>query len=163
MHHRAKAEANARNFVRLNSVVTLRCQKTVNDEIKTVYETFNITDNPEDESVHNRVSLNSKIGKALWGGIKNQKVLFQGYDSATIVEIVNDTASHKVSRDSIVEIELYKDYECMDLVGTKVLGCRDDIRDRFNNKEINSIVKIYNARGRPEFAKIRKIVSRREA
>lgn len=163
MHYKAEEEANSRNYVRLNSIVTLRCQNTVADERETVYETFKIMDNPEDERVYKSVSFNSKIGKALRGGIKNQNVSIQGYDSATIVEVVNDSAPHKVGKDSIVEIDLYKDYDCKDFIETKVLSCRDDNRDMLNNKEINSVVKIYYPRGKPEFAKIRGIVSCQEA
>ena len=163
MHYAAKEQKNSKNSVRLNSIVTLRCQKTVDDELETVYETFKIMDTPEDESIYTCVSFNSRIGKALQGGIKGQNVLIQGYDIATIVEVISDSARNKVGKDSIVVIELYKDYECTDLVETKVLGHLDDVRNRLNNKEINSIVKVYNPRGRAEFAKIKRIVSRSEA
>lgn len=150
-----------RNSVRLNSIVTLRCETTVDDSKKTVYETFKIVNDPEIESIYNGVGVNSSIGKAVRGGIKNQKITIPGYDSATIVEIVNDAACHKVGKDSIVEIELYKDFECTDLIGTKVLGCKDDFRAQFNNKEINSVVKLYHLRSRSEFAKIIKIKNNR--
>ena len=149
-----------KNNVRLNSIVTLRCQTTGSKE--TVYETFKIVDDPETESMYNAVSINSKTGKTLHGGIKDQSVVIQGYDSVTIVEILNDAASRKVGKDSILEIELYKDFECTDLIGTRVLGSKDDNRAQFNNKEINSVVKLYYLRSRAEFAKIRRIVSRRE-
>lgn len=141
------------NSVRLNSIVTLRCQ---NSEEK-VYKTYKIVNDPEKETIYNGVGVNSSIGKTLWGGIMNQKIVIQGYDSATIVNIVNNLACHKVGKDSIVEIELYKDFECKDLIGTKVLSCNDDIRGQFNNKEINSVVKLYHLRSRSEFAKITKI------
>ena len=158
----AKSE-KSRNRVRLNSIVTLRCQTIVDGSKETVYETFKIVDDPETECVYKGVGFNSIIGKILRGGIKDQSVMSQCYDSATIVEILNDDAAgHKVGKDSIIEIELYKDFECTDLIGTKVLGCGDDFRDQFNNKEINSVVKLYHLRSRAEFAKIRRIVSRQE-
>ncbi len=161
MHYKAEQERNSRNFVRFNSIVTLRCQNTDVDE--KVYETFKIMDNPEDDRVYRCVNFNSKIGKALWGGIKGQKVSIEGYDSAIIVKVVNDSVCHKVGKDSIVEIELYKDYDCTEFVETRIIGCRDDIRDAINNKEISSVVKIYYPRRRPEYAKIIRIVSRQEA
>lgn len=163
MRCRAEEETNSRNTVRLNSIVTLRCQNTDADDGETVYETFKLMDKPEDDRVYKGISFNSRIGKALRGGMKGQNVSIQGYDSAIIVKVVNESARHKVGKDSIIEIELYKDYECTDLVETKVIGCRDDIRDGLNNKEINSVVKLYRHRGRPEFAKIRRIVSCQEA
>jgi len=52
---------------------------------------------------------------------------------------------------------MYKDFDCTDLIGTQVLGCEDDIRDQFNNKEINSVVKLYNFKSSLRFAKITKI------
>gem|GEM_PF-1601797 len=163
MRCRAEEETASRNPVRLNSIVTLRCQNTDADNGETVYETFKLMDKPEDSRLYKGISFNSRIGKALRGGIKDQTVLIEGYNSTTIVEVVNDYARHKVGRDSIVEVELYKDYECTDLVKIKVIGCRDDIRDGLNDKEINSVVKLYRHRGRPEFAKIRRIISCQEA
>lgn len=152
-----------KNYVRLNSIVTLRCQTTVAESKETVYETFKIVDDSETESVYNGIGFNSKTGKTLRGGIKDQSIVIQGYDSVTIVEILNDATGHKIGKDSILEIELYKDFECTDLIGTRILGCKDDCRDQFNNKEINSVVKLYHLRSRAEFAKIRRIVSRQEA
>lgn len=146
-----------RNSVKLNSVVTLRCQTSDADWKETVYKTYKIVDDPEGEGIDNCVGLNSSLGKALRGGIKNQKIIIQGNESATIVDIVNDMSSRKVAKDSIIEIKRYKDFECTDLIGTEVLGCKDEIRDQFNNKEINSVVKLYNVRSRLQFAKITKI------
>jgi tetratricopeptide (TPR) repeat protein len=163
MRCRAKEETTSRNTVRLNSIVTLRCKNTEADDGEAVYETFKLMDKPEDDCVYKGISLNSRIGKALRGGIKDQKVSIEGYDNATIVEVINDSTRHKVGEDCILEVELYKDYECTDRVETKVLGRRNDIRQQLNNKEINSVVKIYYARGRAEFAKIRGIVSCQEA
>lgn len=163
MSYKAKEQFNLRNFVRLNSIVTIKCQNTLDDARETVYQTFKVMDNPVGEHVYKCVDLSSKIGKALLGKIKDQKVSMQGYDSATIVKIVNDSASHKIGKDSIVEIDLYRDSDCKDLIETKVLGCRDDNREMLNNKEINSVVKIYYPRSKPEFAKIKRVVSRREA
>lgn len=145
------------NSVKLNSIVTLRCQTTDADSKKTVYKTFKLVDDPEVEGIENSVGVNSSIGKALKGGIKNQKILIQGYESAIIVDIVNDIPCRKVGKDSIIEINLYKDYECTDLIGTEILGCKDEIRGQFNNKEINSVIKLYNLRSRSQFAKITKI------
>ena len=163
MRFKAEQKSNMRNSVRLNSIVTLRYQYAVNDEKETAYETFKIVGSSEDESIHNCVSFNSKTGKALWGGVKDQNVSIEGYEAASIVKIVNNAACHGVDEDSIIEIELYKDFDCTDFVGTKVLGCKDDIRGQFKNKEINSVVKLYHPRSRPEFARIRGTVSCREA
>lgn len=160
MHYKAEQERNSLNSVRLNSIVTVRCQNTGVDE--KVYETFKIMDNPGDDRVYKCVSLNSKIGKALLGGIKGQKVSIEGCDSAIIVKIVNDSICRKVGKDSIVEIELYKDYACTEFIESRVLGYGDDIRDGINNREVSSVVKIYYPRRRPEFAKIIRIVSHRE-
>lgn len=153
-----KNEAN-RNSVKLNSIVTLRCQNSVDDLKKTVYQTFKIVDDPETENVYKGVAFNSELGKALRGGIKDQKIMIQGFDGAKIVAIVNDESRYKVSRDSTIEIELYKDFECTDLIGTKVLSSGDELRDQFNNKELNSVVKLYYLRSRSEFAKIKAIKS----
>ena len=147
------------NSVRLNSIITLRCQTIEADSKKTEYKTFKLVDNPEGEGIENGVGVNSSMGKALRGGIKNQKVLVPGYDSVTIVDIVNDIACRRVGKDSIIEIELYKDFECTDLIGTETLCCKDEIRYQFNNKEINSVIKLYNPRNRSQFAKITKIKS----
>lgn len=163
MIYKEEEQFDLENYVRLNSIVTIKCQNTIDDERETVYQTFKVMDNPVGEHVYECVDLSSRIGKALRGKIKDQQVSIQGYDTAKIVRVVNDSASHKVGKDSIVEIDLYKDYDCKDLIETKVLGHRDDNRDMFNNKEISSIVKIYYPGRRPEFAKIKRVVSRREA
>ncbi|MBU7005540.1 GreA/GreB family elongation factor [Phosphitispora fastidiosa] len=163
MHLKAEQRSSWRNSVRLNSIVTLRYQYTVNDEKETAYETFKIVGSLADDCVHNCVSFSSKTGKALWGGVKDQNVSIEGYDTASIVKIVNNAISYGVGQDSIIEIELYKDFDCTDFAGTKVVGCHDDIRSQFKNKEINSVVKLYHPRKRPEFAKIRGTVSCQEA
>lgn len=152
-----KQNEKAINSVKLNSVVTLRCKATDADSKNSVYKTFKIVDDPGTEDIDNVVGVNSSIGKILRGGIMNQRILIKGYDSAVIVDIKNDTASRKVGKDSIIEVKLYKDFECTDLIETKVLGNKDEIRDQFNNKEINSVVKLYNVRSRSQFAKITKI------
>ena len=144
------------NSVKLNSTVTLRCQTNEADSKQTVLKTFKIVDDPG-EGLDNVIGVNSSIEKALRGGIMNQKILVNGYESAVIVDIKNDIAGRKVKKDSIIEIKLYKDFECTDLIESKVLDSKDDCRDQFNNKEINSVVKLYNVRSRSQFAKIIKI------
>ena len=148
-----------RNSVKLNSTVTLRCQNADADSKETIYKTFELVDDPAGEGIDNRVGLNSNIGKALRGGILNQKILIEGYGSVTIVDIVNKVSSRKVGKDNIIEIKLFKDFECTDLIGTEVLSSKDEIRAQFNNKEINSVVKLYNLRSRLQFAKITNIKS----
>jgi len=146
-----------RSSVKLNSIVTLRCQNTDTDSKETIYKTFKIVDDPSEGGVDNGVGINSSLGKALRGGIKNQKILIQDFGSATIVDIVNERSCRKVGKENIIEIKMYKDFDCTDLIGTQVLGCEDDIRDQFNNKEINSVVKLYNFKSSLRFAKITKI------
>lgn len=148
-------------MVKINSIVTFKY--LVSDD-EWAYKTVFISDDVRYQSKYQVVTPGSNIGKALLGADKGQIILIPIYKRVIIVDILYNIKNKKVSKDSIVKIDIFKDPGCQDFIRSEEVKNDDALMKLLVNQKQNEVIKGYlGVRGVPfYFIRIKHITSNRE-